>query len=659
MIPKRIFPLSFFIVLLSAFSLNASRTDAASPRQGIEDFNIFLGRPTDHSITANVIPGQSGEISFEYGAASGVYDYETSATPCILDEPVEIVIDGLSQNTHYYYRLRFRETDLDPWIAGSEYSFHTQRSPDDSYIFTIISDSHLGQYGGQTADQKALYQRTLLNVLDDYPDFHIDLGDTFPMDPSPLGTGMTEQEAKTAYLTERPYMGLISHSIPIYLALGNHENEEGWNFDDTFTAPDQSLALVGLKYRKMYYPNPVPDDFYSGNSDPLPEAIGGDTFHEDYYAWTWGDALFVVIDPFHYSMTWPDDDGQGYGGEGQDGEPSGDRWDWTLGEIQYNWFKQTLEESDAKYKFVFSHQVTGGVIPYGRGGIGAAPYFEWGGLNWDGTPGFAAKRPGWEAPIHQIMVENGVNIFFHGHDHFYSREELDGIIYLECPKPDDDSYSMGYSGDGGSYPEGINIASSGHIRISVNPDEVAVDYVRAYLPGDGSNGVIADSFTVTATIPITHELTISVNPIAAGTTDPAVGTHIFREGRDIKITASKETGYIFSHWSGGCTGVGACSVTMDSDKTVTANFIPAPTILGDVNGNNLADSTDALIILSGDVGIDISNFCPVNCGDVNADGRVNSTDALIILSHNVGIPVPFPIGVSGCPSDVTCAGCNP
>ena len=187
----------------------------------------------------------------------------------------------------------------------------------------------------------------------------------------------------------------------------------------------------------------------------MPEAIGGDTNHEDYYAWTWGDALFVVIDPYHYSMTWPNDEGEGYGGEGQDGEASGDRWDWTLGIQQYLWLKHTLENSDATYKFVFSHHVTGGETNYGRGGIDAAPYFEWGGKNADGTWGWDTHRPaseGWECPVHQLMVDNGVTVYFHGHDHMYAREELDGIAYVECPKPDDagyawEPYGYGYNED--------------------------------------------------------------------------------------------------------------------------------------------------------------------------------------------------------------------
>jgi hypothetical protein len=390
-----------------------------------------------------------------------------------------------------------------------------------------------------------------------------------------------------------------SHFVPLYLAIGNHENEEGWNWDDVFTAPDQSLAIVGLKARKKYFPNPIPDDFYSGNTDTLPTqflaAYPGlppeEAYHEDYYAWQWGDALFVVLDPFHYSMTWPSE-GNSYGGEGMDGEPGGDRWDWTLGIEQYLWLKDTLENSDATYKFVFSHHETGGSTPYGRGGIGAAPYFEWGGRNADGTWGWDTERPaseGWDVPIHQLMVENGVNAFFHGHDHIYAREELDGIVYLECPKPDDAGYAWepyGYGETEGLYPDAIEkIPNSGHVRVTVSPTEATIEYVRAYLPGDGPNGEVADSYTIAA---------------------------------------------------------------------------PEPGILGDVNDDNTVNSTDALIVLSCDVGMDTSQFCPMNCGDVNDDGLVNSTDALIILSYDVGMTVPYPVGEPGCPSSVTpCSGCNP
>src|SRR5690606_9246591 len=128
--------------------------------------------------------------------------------------PFEFVIDGLQADTRYYYRLRYRQDGITEWDLGEEHSFMTQRAPGESFVFTIVSDSHLGQYGGQTADELELYRTTIQNVIADNPDFHIDNGDTFAMDPSPLGTGMTEAEASAAYYVQRPFLGPLTNSVP-------------------------------------------------------------------------------------------------------------------------------------------------------------------------------------------------------------------------------------------------------------------------------------------------------------------------------------------------------------------------------------------------------------------------------------------------------------
>jgi uncharacterized repeat protein (TIGR01451 family)/uncharacterized repeat protein (TIGR02543 family) len=74
------------------------------------------------------------------------------------------------------------------------------------------------------------------------------------------------------------------------------------------------------------------------------------------------------------------------------------------------------------------------------------------------------------------------------------------------------------------------------------------------------------------TVPAQYTLTVAVNPTAGGTTDPAVGAHTYAPGTVVTVTATPAAGYAFTSWSGACTGSGACSVTMDADKTVTANF---------------------------------------------------------------------------------------
>ena len=45
------------------------------------------------------------------------------------------------------------------------------------------------------------------------------------------------------------------------------------------------------------------------------------------------------------------------------------------------------------------------------------------------------------------------------------------------------------------------IANSGHLRVTVSPTNVTVDYVRSFLSGQGMNGTIATSYTMGGTAP--------------------------------------------------------------------------------------------------------------------------------------------------------------
>ena len=179
-----------------------------------------------------------------------------------------------------------------------------------------------------------------------------------------------------------------------------------------------------------------------------------------------------------------------------------DNWQWTLGEKQYRWLRQVLETSDASFKFIFAHHLVGGIhTGEGRGGIEMAPYYEWGGRNVDDTWGFDTKRPGWEKPIHQLMVENNVTAFFHGHDHVFVKQELDGVVYQEVPQPSNTNYRNGDNlAVEGSYLSGVVLGSAGNLRVTVSPDVVVVDYIRAYLPEDEGagreNGEVSYSYRI-------------------------------------------------------------------------------------------------------------------------------------------------------------------
>ena len=123
---------------------------------------------------------------------------------------------------------------------------------------------------------------------------------------------------------------------------------------------------------------------------------------------------------------------------------------------------------------------------------------EWGGKNVDGTEGFASQRPGWPLPIHQLLKKHGVNIVFHGHDHLYVKEDLDGIVYQEIPQPGHPSGGTRSATEYGY--QGVILGSSGHLRVTVGESSTRVDYVRTAVPGvtmtDLANGTVEHSYEV-------------------------------------------------------------------------------------------------------------------------------------------------------------------
>ncbi len=414
----------------------------------------LLGRPTDRSITVQAFFDDPVEACVQYGLSSGVYSGQTPWQAFAAGDPVEINLYGLKANTGYYYRMCYRQPGSTSISTRPEYRFHTQRAPGSTFTFVVQADPHLDEQS-----DTALYRRCLQNQLADEPDFMIDLGDIFMSDKLKNAANILTHDTITyrCHLL-RSYYETASHSVPLFIALGNHEGESGWNLNGT----TENVAIWGTLDRKKYFPNPAPDGFFTG--DATEHKFVGQ--RENYYAWTWGDALFIVLDPYWYTSPKPD---------AQNG------WRWTLGKTQYDWLKTTLESSPATFKFVFAHQLVGG-DPNGRGGVEFADLYEWGGKNLDGTLGFAANRPGWYKPIKDLLAEHRVSIFFHGHDHFFGKQEKDCLIYQETPQPSHPSFQNANQAKEYGYLQGQILPNSGHLRVTVSPETVKVEYVRAYLP---------------------------------------------------------------------------------------------------------------------------------------------------------------------------------
>lgn len=123
-------------------------------------------------------------------------------------------------------------------------------------------------------------------------------------------------------------------------------------------------------------------------------------------------------------------------------------------------------------------------------------------------------------------------------------------------------------------------------------------------PGEPTN-TPAPTVTPTPTPVPTFTLTTSASPSEGGTVSPS-GASNYLVDTQVPVTASPNTGYEFTTWSGDCTGSGSCLVTMDADKTVTGGFqlmptpSPTPTSQPSASGRIAFYSSEEIYVVNAD-----------------------------------------------------------
>ncbi len=110
------------------------------------------------------------------------------------------------------------------------------------------------------------------------------------------------------------------------------------------------------------------------------------------------------------------------------------------------------------------------------------------------------------------------------------------------------------------------------------PDSPSAQCLVRVKDVDGDPSDVSDSvFTI---LPHSYQLTMVVNPENAGATEPPIGQHSYAEGTVVTVIAIPAAGYVFLDWTGDVADPSndTTTVTLNEDKTVTANFaiIPAP-----------------------------------------------------------------------------------
>lgn len=456
------------ILLQSNFLVAQSRnheTDSSSFKSVVpyQLYNIILSRPTDVSIAINILCNENVDGYVTYGLSKNNLSSKTKNYSFAKGKPTVIELTNLQKSKTYYYQFVYK-TVASTFTSSTVNSFCTAKNNDEEFVFTIQADSHLDENAST-----AIYENTLLNMVDEKPDFMIDLGDTWMTDKF----GSNYKNALSQYIAQRYYFGIIGQTAPIFLTLGNHDGEAG---NPSKKNNSDGILDWSTQTRKFYYSNPYPNQFYSGNQQK--DAQGN--YLENYYSFEWGNSLFIVLDPFRYTKS------------------NKDAWQRTLGIEQYNWLKTTLEKSKAKFKFVFIHNLVGGQDNKGRGrgGAEAAKFFEWGGLNTDSTNGFVTNRATWHKPIHQLLKEHHVNIVFHGHDHFYAAQEYDGIMYQLVPQPGSVQYNRNNTAKDYGYFNGKILNTPGYLKVTVKKETVTVEYKQSSIDSKYINKQLLHSYNL-------------------------------------------------------------------------------------------------------------------------------------------------------------------
>lgn len=97
----------------------------------------------------------------------------------------------------------------------------------------------------------------------------------------------------------------------------------------------------------------------------------------------------------------------------------------------------------------------------------------------------------------------------------------------------------------------------------------------------------------------------------------------YESGASVALTATADSGYTFTGWSGACTGTGDCTVTMNAAKTVAATFTQNATYYT-LTTNNSGNGT----ITSSPAGI--------NCGATCAYSYESGTAVTLTITPNTG-----------------------
>ena len=127
-----------------------------------------------------------------------------------------------------------------------------------------------------------------------------------------------------------------------------------------------------------------------------------------------------------------------------------------------------------------------------------------------------------------------------------------------------------------SYPATYTFSSGTEVDLEAVP---ASGYLFNNWDGDLSGTPNPTTILINCNKSVTANFSQIMHPLAlrligSGSTTPPVGVHDYAEGTAVSITATPDSGWQFDSWTGDVAEPSSATTTLtiDSDKTVTANF---------------------------------------------------------------------------------------
>ena len=130
------------------------------------------------------------------------------------------------------------------------------------------------------------------------------------------------------------------------------------------------------------------------------------------------------------------------------------------------------------------------------------------------------------------------------------------------------------------YKDNLEIAGATSTSLAINSTTIADEgWYHCVVTNEG--GSVASNTAELAIIPTqVTQYTLTTSLLGSGLIQSDVNgiecgtdcTEMFDENSTLTLTATPDSGYQFTGWSGGCTGTGNCDLTMDATKEVTATF---------------------------------------------------------------------------------------